>query len=70
MGGPRDWFVANPGKCMMSLHGELPISKATADQWLLAMKAALRAAHVDSELAEMLNDAFGRMAGAMARMAV
>jgi len=66
-GGPRTWFDANPGKCMMSLHGGLAIRPATADQWCTAMARALEEAGVDPSLADKLNEAFGRMAGAMAR---
>ena len=66
-GGPRTWFDDNPGKCMMSLHGGLAIRTSTADQWCAAMARALEGAGVDPSLVERLNEAFERMAGAMAR---
>jgi hemoglobin len=46
-GGPRDWFEANPGKCMMSAHGGFAITSGTAGQWAearLAIWVALRGA--------------------------
>lgn len=67
-GGPRDWFDRNPGKCMMSLHADLPITGVTATQWLTAMTAAVETAQVDPELAQTINDAFRRMANAMTRV--
>jgi hemoglobin len=41
-GGPRDWFAANPGRCMMSIHRPMSISKATAAQWTDAMRRAIK----------------------------
>lgn len=40
-GGPRDWFEANPGKCMISAHSGFPIDAKTAGQWADAMKRAI-----------------------------
>jgi len=40
-GGPRDWFEANPGRCMMSIHRPLPIDADTARQWIVAMRRAI-----------------------------
>lgn len=40
-GGPRDWLESNPGKCMMSLHRDLGVSRTTADQWADAMARAI-----------------------------
>jgi hemoglobin len=40
-GGPRDWFEANPGKCMMSAHKPFTITRAVAGQWAEAMKRAI-----------------------------
>lgn len=40
-GGPRDWFDANPGKCMMSAHSAFPIDAKTAGQWADAMERAI-----------------------------
>lgn len=62
LGGPRDWFAANPGVCMMSMHRAMPIDAATAGQWTDAMGRALALVEVDREMAEALNDVFGRMA--------
>lgn len=67
-GGPRDWFEANPGKCMMSLHQSLTIERATAGQWAEAMRRAIaEAAPADAELATAMGDALARMALGMAR---
>lgn len=65
LGGPRDWFVANPGVCMMSMHRAMPIDAATAGQWTEAMRRALDRVQVDREMAGALNDVFGRMAANM-----
>lgn len=67
-GGPRDWFDANPGKCMMSAHSSFAISRATAGQWAEAMRRAIAdAAPADSEIAGALADVLERMALGMAR---
>lgn len=67
-GGPRDWFEANPGKCMMSAHGGIPITRATAGQWAEAMTRAIAAAEVaDREIADAMADVLSRMAQGMAR---
>lgn len=61
LGGPRDWFDSNPGKCMMSLHAAVPIPKIVADQWVDAMRAAMRETSVDNALADQIAVAFQRM---------
>jgi len=66
-GGPRSWFEQNPGKCVMSAHARLAIDQETAGQWCEAMARAILECGIDEKLAEKLNDAFARMAGAMAR---
>jgi len=40
-GGPRDWFDANPGRCMMSVHKPYTISVDVAGQWADAMGRAI-----------------------------
>ncbi|MBS0483231.1 MAG: group II truncated hemoglobin [Proteobacteria bacterium] len=67
-GGPRDWFQANPGKCMMSMHAPFPIGQVTAGQWADAMRRALAETEVaDREIAEAMADVLTRMAKGMAR---
>ncbi len=67
-GGPRDWFEANPGKCMMSMHAPFPIDHQTAAQWAKAMRRAIAATDVaDREIAEAMTDVLERMALGMAR---
>ena len=67
-GGPRDWFEANPGKCMMSMHAPFPINRATAEQWAEAMRRAIAATDVaDREIADAMADVLARMALGMAR---
>ena len=67
-GGPRDWFEANPGKCMMSAHGGIPITRATAGQWTEAMTRAIAEVEVaDREIADAMTDVLSRMARGMAR---
>lgn len=67
-GGPRDWFEANPGKCMMSLHAPFSITRRTAAQWAEAMRRAIAdTAPADAEIAETLAAVLERMALGMAR---
>jgi len=65
LGGPRDWFAARPGVCMMSLHRSMPIDAELARQWTDAMGRALAQAGVEAEMAEALREVFGRMSANM-----
>jgi hemoglobin len=67
LGGPRDWFEARPGVCMMSAHAKVPIDAETARQWTQAMGRALADGGLPPELAAQIELAFGRMAEGMAR---
>lgn len=67
LGGPRDWFAAHPGVCVMSAHARIPVDRATAAQWCEAMARALADAGVDPDLAAQINTAFGRMSQGMRR---
>ncbi|MDR3511418.1 MAG: group II truncated hemoglobin [Caulobacteraceae bacterium] len=66
LGGPRDWFAQHPGVCMMSAHARIPLNAATARQWTEAMARALADSGVEPALQARINDAFTRMAEAMA----
>ncbi len=67
-GGPRDWFEANPGKCMMSMHAPFPIDRKTATQWAEAMRRAIAdTAVADREIGDAMADVLTRMATGMAR---
>lgn len=67
-GGPRDWFEANPGKCMMSAHKPFTITKAVAGQWADAMKRAIaEVAPEDTKLAEAMGEVLSDMAIGMGR---
>ncbi|MEY4473980.1 MAG: hypothetical protein RL671_2284 [Pseudomonadota bacterium] len=67
-GGPRDWFEANPGKCMMSAHGGIPITPDTAGQWAEAMTRAIAEVDLaDREIADAMADVLSRMARGMVR---
>lgn len=67
-GGPRQWFEANPGKCMMSMHRPFPITRETATQWADCMARAITdVAPDDREIAEGLSQVLGQMARGMAR---
>lgn len=67
-GGPRQWFEANPGKCMMSMHKPFPITRETAGQWADAMQRAIAdVAPADAEIAKGLSDVLAQMARGMAR---
>ena len=67
-GGPRDWFEANPGRCMMSVHKPYAISQALAGQWADAMKRAIAdVAPADAEIADALADVLSNLALGMGR---
>lgn len=67
-GGPRDWFEANPGKCMMSAHSGFAIDRDTAGQWAEAMTRAIAdVAPADGEMAGRLSEVLERMALGMTR---
>lgn len=67
-GGPRDWFEANPGKCMVSLHAPFPITRETATQWAEAMTRAIAETWLaDREIGAAMADVLARMAKGMAR---
>nr|WP_231739225.1 globin [Novosphingobium sp. FSW06-99] len=67
-GGPRDWWDANPGKCMMSMHAPFAITGQTARQWADAMRRAIAdAAPADAEIATAMSDVLQRMALGMAK---
>lgn len=65
LGGPRDWFEARPGACIMSAHRRFGITRETAAQWVHAMSRALKDTRIDPVLATRMRDAFLRMANAM-----
>ena len=66
-GGPRDWFDQNPGKCMMSAHGGLPITRETAAQWVDAMGEAFADCGLaDHPVALLMQERFAMMARGMA----
>lgn len=67
-GGPRDWFEANPGKCMMSLHAPFAISRELGAQWAGCMQRAIRETETaDAEIASAMSDVLSRMATGMGR---
>ena len=67
-GGPRDWFEGHPGKCMMSIHKNMAISRPVADQWASAMRRAINeAGPSDPLLRREMGEVLGWMAVGMAR---
>ncbi|RVQ67731.1 globin [Croceicoccus ponticola] len=67
-GGPREWFDANPGRCMFSVHGGFAIDAETANQWADAMARAIAESDIaDRDLAAQLSDRLTGMARGMAR---
>ena len=67
-GGPRDWFDENPGKCMMSAHASLPITRQTADQWVEAMGDAFaQCGLADHPVGQLMMERFELMARGMVR---
>lgn len=67
LGGPRDWFEARPGVCMMKAHNGVVVTADTARQWRDAMARAFADSHVDPGLAGEINQVFGRMTEALRR---
>jgi hemoglobin len=65
LGGPRDWFDARPGACVMSAHAKVAVTPETARQWTLTMGRALADAGVDADLRGQIAAAFARMAAGM-----
>jgi len=67
-GGPRDWFEANPGKCMMSMHAPFAIDAQVAGQWAEAMERAIADTDLaDKEIAGEMARVLGQLARSMAR---
>ena len=67
-GGPRDWFEANPGRCMMSVHKPYAISREVAGQWADAMKRAIAdVAPANAALGEQMSDILCNLARGMGR---
>jgi hemoglobin len=65
-GGPRDWFEQNPGKCVMSAHRGLSISRETARQWTDAVTRAIADSKLENEtVAQMLAQKLQMMAQGM-----
>lgn len=63
LGGPKDWFKENPGKCMISAHRDVGMTPQSARQWADAMTRAIDDCVADRELGP-------RMAQALADMAI
>ncbi|MGE0774336.1 MAG: globin [Sphingomonadaceae bacterium] len=64
LGGPRDWF--GQGKCVMSLHGQIAIDAALADQWAEAMRRAIgERDDLPPEFRSRMGDALHNVASAM-----
>lgn len=67
-GGPRDWFEANPGRCMMSLHKPYAITPAIASQWAEAMQRAIaEVGPANAELGRQMGEILADLARSMAR---
>lgn len=66
LGGPRDWFSDNPGKCMMSAHRDVKMSSDVGHQWAEAMASAIADSPVEPELGAKMADALGDLARSMA----
>jgi hemoglobin len=68
-GGPRDWFDANPGRCMMSVHKPFTITQQLADQWADAMVRAIDGVLGESDppLAKEMGRVLDQLARGMGR---
>lgn len=65
LGGPRDWFEARPGVCMMKAHAGVPVTAQTAAQWRDAMVRAFADTGVEPGLAAEIDQVFARMGQAL-----
>lgn len=65
LGGPRTWFEARPGICIMSMHRSMAVSTTTATQWVQAMSRAMAEERIEPVVGTQMQQAFLRMAGAM-----
>jgi hemoglobin len=65
LGGPRDWFDARGGFCIMSAHGKLAIGQAEAAEWTAAMSRAIDDTGVPPELAAKMRQAFANLGEGM-----
>lgn len=65
LGGPSDWSQKHPGVCMMSLHAPMPITPASAGQWIAAMNAAMTKVGFERTIGDALMQRFCLMADAM-----
>lgn len=69
-GGPRDWFDANPGRCMASMHKPFVITRELSGQWVEAMKRAIADSVPEGNpLGEQMASILGDLAMGMARPA-
>ncbi len=68
-GGPRDWFEANEGRCMMSVHKPFAITADVAGQWSSAMTRAIDGVLGESDppLAQEMSRVLDQMARSMGR---
>jgi hemoglobin len=67
-GGPRDWFEAVPGRCMMSVHKPFAINRAVAEQWADAMnRAVCDVAPEPADMAKAMGEVLGNLARGMGR---
>jgi len=68
-GGPRDWFDANPGRCMMSIHKPYTIGADVAGQWSQAMGRAIsdEIGGQDPEIAKAMTEVLDQLARGMVR---
>lgn len=66
LGGPRDWFDARPGACIMRMHRALAFPRPLATQWADAMFRAIRAdSAIDPIVGAQIAETLGRIAHAM-----
>lgn len=67
-GGPRQWFEANPGRCMMSIHKPFTINADTAGQWAEAMQRAITdVAPEPADMAKAMGEVLADLARGMGR---
>ncbi len=60
-------MTAGGGFCGMSRHADMGITAETAGQWVAAMRAAMAELVTDARLHAKIDEAFTRLAAAMAR---
>ena len=65
LGGPPLFIQKRGSPCIVKAHKPLHIDAAAAEQWMKCMRQAMVDVGIDDQYRQMLEPAFGRVAGAL-----